>query len=173
MKYSKVENIASKRGYKVTEDGLFLNPKGCEIGTIDKRGYKQTNIRVNFELIKLSAHRLQAFQKYGNKIYQQQIEVRHKNGIRSDNTWENILIGSHKDNMMDIPEQIRVQKSKQATSFVSKHNKLDIIEFYNKVRSYKKTMDKFNISSKGTLNYILKNNQQREAKAEHGIGVMM
>ena len=103
----------------------------------------------------LSCHRLQAYQKYGDKIYEDGVEVRHNNGESLDNSWCNILIGSHSDNMMDIPKQIRIKKALHATSFIRKYDKKEVKDFYTINRSYKKTMDEFNISSKGTLYYIL------------------
>ena len=74
-----------------------------------------------------------------------------------DNSYENILIGTHSQNMMDISKELRLKKALKATSFVRKYNKEEVIKFHNKSKSYKETMEKFNILSKGTLNYILKN----------------
>jgi hypothetical protein len=151
----KIEIIASKRGYIVTEEGLFLNPKGKEIGSIDINGYLKTSIRVDKKSRKLLAHRLQAYQKYSGALYLEGVVSRHKNGNSLDNSWENILIGTQSDNMMDIPEQIRVRKAKHATSFIRKYNKEEVRAFHKKENSYFKTMEHFNISSKGTLHYIL------------------
>ena len=57
-----IEEAAYKRGYRVTEDGIFINPKGNPIGTNDK-WYNCTSIRIKGKLKKIKAHRLQAFQK--------------------------------------------------------------------------------------------------------------
>ena len=152
----KIEQIATKRGYVVTEEGLFLNPQGKEIGSITGEGYNVSNIRINKIKKHIKAHRIQAFQKYGNKLFEEGIMVRHKNGNPLDNTWENIILGTNSDNQMDIPEQVRIKRAKHATSFVRKYNKEEVRKFHKKERSYKLTMEKFEISSKGTLNYILK-----------------
>lgn len=154
---NKIEYIASKRGYIVSEEGILYNPKGCKIGFVNDQGYIQTRIRINKVGVKLKVHRLQAFQKYGVGLYKETVVARHFDGIKTNNSWENILIGTHSDNMMDIPEQIRIKKALYATSFVRKHDKKKIKKFHKTNKSYKKTMDKFNISSKGTLNYILNN----------------
>ena len=155
----KIEEIAISRGYVVTEDGVFLNSKGVEIGNVDKQGYLQSSIRVNKKAVSFYAHRLQAFQKYGDKLFSNGVVTRHINGNSLDNSWNNIAIGTHSENMMDIPEQIRIKRAKYASSFLKKYNNEEIIEFHNSCRSYKKTMEKFSISSKGTLNYILKKNR--------------
>ncbi len=152
---NKIEVIASKRGYVVTEDGILLNPNGKEIGIINSAGYKITMIRVKGKQIIFTAHRLQAYQKYGNKLFEDNIITRHLDGHSLNNSWNNIAIGTQSDNMMDIPEQIRIKKAKYAASFNRKYNKEEIKKFHRKEKSYKKTMEKFNSSSKGTLNYIL------------------
>ena len=82
-------------------------------------------------------------------------EVRHVNADRGDFSWDNILIGTHSQNMMDIPEHIRLAKALHATSHVRKYDKGEVRKFYNGCKSYKKTMEQFDISSKGTLHFIL------------------
>jgi len=151
-----IEKIANKRGYYVTEEGQLLNPNGNEISYNGSNGYMRTSFKIDKKDTKLFTHRLQAFQKYGNKLFEEGIMVRHKDGKPLNNSWENILIGTNSDNQMDIPEQVRIKKAKHASSFVRKYNKEEVKEYHKKERSYKKTMEKFGISSKGTLNYILK-----------------
>lgn len=152
----KIEQIASKRGYVVTEDGILLNPNSIEIGYNDS-GYITTSIRINGKSKHLRAHRLQAYQKYGEVLYSEGIVTRHFNSDSTDNSWDNIIIGNQSDNMMDIPKQIRIKKALHATSFVRKYDKKEVKAFHKKEKSYKKTMDEFGITSKGTLHYILNN----------------
>jgi hypothetical protein len=151
----KIEQIAAKRGYVVTEEGVLLNPKGLELQSVDNGGYIKTTIRLNGKAVIFFAHRLQAFQKYGELLYNESILVRHLNSNKEDNSWQNIAIGTHSDNMLDIPKQIRIKKAIHASSFLKKYKNKEIIRFHKLHKSYKKTMDQFNISSKGTLNYIL------------------
>ena len=155
----KIEKILFNKGYRITQSGIILNPKGIEIkGVINNNGYIAINTRVGIESKQKSCgvHRLQAYQKYENEMYKEGIEVRHLNGIKTDNSWDNILIGTHSENMMDIPEHIRIAKAVYASSFNKKHDKEAIIKWYKENgKSYKKTMHEFNISSKGTLHFIL------------------
>lgn len=148
------EQLAYRKGYRVTELGSLINPKGKVIGSWDG-GYFGTSIVLNKIKIRLRSHRLQAFQKYGTMIYEKGILVRHADGNPTDNTWGNIIIGTPKDNMMDIPEQIRIKKALHASSFVRKYNKEKVRKYYEECKSYKSTMSEFSISSKGTLHYIL------------------
>ena len=57
--------------------------------------------------------------------------------------------------MMDRKKEDRIAHAKLASSYWQKHNPDVIKKYYAKEKSYKKTMEHFNISSKGTLYYIL------------------
>ena len=151
----RIEKIALSRGYVVTEDGELLNPTGKKLGYSTNAGYVYTNIKVEKVVRQLAAHRLQAYQKYGSRMYEKGIEVRHVDGNPSNNSWFNILIGTHSENMMDIPEQVRIKKARHASSFIRKYDRGEVTKYYERTKSYKKTMKKFNISSKGTLHFIL------------------
>lgn len=152
-----IEKIAFNRGFRITVDGICLNPKGAVRGSKKIDGYFSVKLRLKERSsVTLKFHRLQAFQKYGEAIFKRGIVVRHLNGNPEDNSWENIAIGTYSENMMDIPEQQRISHAKIAASYLKKYNNQEIKDFYNNEKSYKKTMEKFGISSKGTLNYILK-----------------
>lgn len=148
--------IAFEKGYRVDKEGQAFNSKGGFIKPqLQKNGYLKFNVRTENLVQRVRIHRLQAFQKFGEKIFLDGIHVRHLNGIKTDNSWDNIDIGNQSENMLDIPKDVRLNNSIYASSFVKKHNKDEIIEYYNKVKSYKLVMQKFNISSKGTLHYLL------------------
>lgn len=101
-------------------------------------------------------HRLQAFQKYGENLFDSGMEVRHLDGNKENNSYDNIVIGTHSENMRDIPEAIRYSKALYAASFLIRHDKIKIRQYhFNNGSSYKKTMAEFNITSKGTLHFIL------------------
>jgi hypothetical protein len=57
--------------------------------------------------------------------------------------------------MMDCPKEDRIARAINASRKIVKYNVKEIRDYYNKVKSYRKTMKKFNISSSGTLWYIL------------------
>ena len=147
---------AFDRGYVVSLEGKAYNKNGKEVGFLKSNGRAYFKIRIKGLSTDISVHRLQAFQKYGHQLFNNGIEVRHLDAIPSNNSWDNIAIGTHSQNMMDIPEQIRISKAIHASTFNKKYNEKEVLDFHNKEKSYKKTMEKFSISSKGTLNYILK-----------------
>lgn len=149
---------AYNKGYRITENGTILNPQGKEIkGCFHHNGRINIKFREGENMIEVLVHRLQAYQKYGYKMFKDGIVVRHFNGNCRDNSKNNILIGTASQNQMDIPEIIRVNRAEHASSFMKKYEYEEIINYHlSNGSSYKKTMNHFNISSKGTLNYILK-----------------
>ena len=147
---------AYNKGYKVLENGDVLSHKGkiLSLGKNNKNGYLNFCLRQDKQKVSIGVHRLQAFQKYGYDIFKDGIQVRHKNGIAKDNSFDNILIGSASDNQMDRSIECRTRTAMIATSFVRKHDK-ELIKKYYKENGFTKTMKHFNISSKGTMSYII------------------
>lgn len=115
-----------------------------------KKGLGKRRIRV---------HRLVAYQKYGDRIFEEGIQVRHFDNNSENNLDENIRIGTPSQNMMDCPEEDRKRRAKIANKAARLVNiKYDVEEVrktYAKLRSYKKVKEIFGISSSGTLHNIL------------------
>ena len=148
--------IAFKKGYRSDKDGQVTSNRGYLNCFKNNKGYMQfSSARIDGLQRQISVHRLQAYQKYGNSMFEDGIVVRHLNGVRDDNSWDNIAIGTESDNRMDIPQHIRVASALYASSFNQKYDKDEVKAFYQETKSYKKTMEEFGISSKGTLHYIL------------------
>jgi hypothetical protein len=143
------EQIAYEKGYRVTKDGNLLNPKGTKIGSINNHGYEKTTIRINGKGVVIKTHRLQAYQKYGDKLYEDGIVVRHLNGNSLDNSFGNILTGTQVDNLKDIPLKQRQLNALQSSHKRIKHPKelVDKLkEEYKVLKSYAKLSRKFNLS---------------------------
>lgn len=153
------EQLAYLKGYRINEAGdVFF--KGRQKMQQNHNGkYKRFSIRIaNNKILNISSHRFQAYQKFGDKIYEDGIVIRHLDGEPCNNSIDNIEIGSQKDNMLDIPKEVRRQHAINATQYVMVHSAdkvKEIREYYNKHHTYKDTMKKFGISSKGTLWFIL------------------
>jgi hypothetical protein len=148
---------AFNKGYKIKKDGSVIGLRGNNISLcLATNGYLSFSVRFsNNKVTRVFLHKLQAYQKYGNLLFEDGIVVRHFDGNKLNNSWDNILIGTQSDNMLDIPQNTRIERAFHATSFVRKYNKTEVRDFYNNCKSYKQTMEKFNISSKGTLHFIL------------------
>lgn len=151
---------AVEMGYKISKSGEILNPNGIVIkGTMSSKGYKVFRIRrLGLSSYTISVHRLQAYQKFGDVIFKdKKLFVIHKNRKFLDNSEDNIILGTQSQSRMLIPEETRMKLALNATSKVRKYDKVAVKAYHEaNGKSYKKTMAHFEISSKGTLNFILK-----------------
>ena len=105
-------------------------------------------------------HRLAAYQKYGPKIFEDGVVVRHLNGDSLDNADNNIEIGTQSDNIFDRVSEDRREHAIKAAKSIRKYTPemLDKIRAYHReTKSYKDTMEMFGITSKGSLYHILNN----------------
>lgn len=147
-------------GYRISKLGEIINPKAEKINGYFWENRNFFNIRNGEKFLKISVSKLQAFQKFGEESFKDKIIVRHLNQNSMDNSFENIAIGTRSDSMFDQTPEQRLARSKHATSFVTKYNHDEVYAFYSECKSYKKTMDKFDIGSKGSLNFIIKKYKQ-------------
>lgn len=162
---SKYEILAKEKGYHVDYNGNTFSPRGRKVGTRGDDPYMYIGIRVSkAKVIKVYIHRLQAYQKFGNDIFEEGIEVRHLNGNSLDNSFENISIGTPYENAMDKPEETRIRSAIIASDSIKKYSD-EVVKIIQTERSngstYNELMKRYSISSKGTLNYLLKRNISR------------
>lgn len=117
---------AVSKGYKVNEAGEILNPEGKKLkGGITNTGYLHIKVAVGHILI----HQLVAYQKYGDEyLYDERLVVRHLDGSPLNNSIENISIGTQKENMLDVPKEIRINKAKKANSGEALRKKKETFE---------------------------------------------
>jgi hypothetical protein len=150
--------IAKQNGYYINENGEAFSAKQ-KLKLIVKSGkypYYFFNAKINGRHCRIMVHRLQAFQKYGDAMFEPGIVVRHLNGISTDNSYSNIGIGTYQDNSLDIPQETRIHLAKHASSFAQKYNHEEVYDYYLETKSYKKVMERFNITSKGVIAYVIK-----------------
>lgn len=157
--------IAYNLGYRIIDNIGAVDPNGKKLKFYYKKGYPFFWYSIKGIGQKLIAfHRLAAYQKFGNLIFQKGIEVRHLNGDRSDFSSSNLEIGSAKDNRMDIPAKIRKIHAKSAQL---KNRKLSIgqvqkirFEFSNtlemKTVFYKRLSKIYNVSE-ATISNVARN----------------
>ncbi len=147
---------AYKKGYRAVKGiVIYKNNKTKPVLTC---GYYNFGIRLNGETIMIPIHRLVAYEKYGVKIFEKGIQVRHLDSNSLNNLHDNISIGTPTENSYDRPEIIRMSMAIHASSFVKKYDHEEIVRLYNEEGlSYGKIMKKLGISSKGTISFIIKN----------------
>jgi hypothetical protein len=158
--------LAYERGYRV-KNGEVISPftgKQRKLNIGKQYGYERYRFNIRDEITKnaypVEVHKLVAYQKYGNELLKPEIEVRHLDGNSLNNLEENIAIGTRIENALDIPQEIRLTRSINASTANRKFTDLEMEEIRRFHTSYKETMERFDISSKGTLHYILNTKYQ-------------
>jgi hypothetical protein len=150
------------QGYRVLNNNI-VNPKGKILSiSIDSRGYP--SITINTKKIngkrqfrRLYLHRLVAYQKYGEQIFGENVQVRHLDGNSYNFNPSNIAIGSQSENMMDRDPEERSKMASYAASFNIKYDD-DTVRMIKNDRNngmkYPLLCSKYHIA-KSTLWYIL------------------
>lgn len=164
MNIMKNEEFAVLKGYYIVNGEVF-NKQGKPLKlTLSGRGYlkfsviKGSRTNKNRKPLTVYVHRLVAFFKYRELLYDYNIEVRHLDGNKLNNYDDNILLGTHQENMLDVPLTDRIERSINASSYKRKFTDHEMGEIKIKKRNgstYKELMNEYGISSKGTLHYIL------------------
>ena len=144
-----------KKGYRVI-DGVVYNPNGKVLkGCVHSNGYRFIHCSNNGLV---PVHRLVALQKFGSKLFEPGIMVRHLDNNPLNNHEWNIALGTNRDNQLDRNAKDREQDAINAATHIRKFTDKELIlirNYYEECRSYKDTMAFWGISSKGTLHYIL------------------
>lgn len=147
------------RGYYIDTEGKAFNPKGKEVRGTVNIGYKNLRFRIDGKMVSVPFHRLQAYQKYKDVVLKKDIQVRHLDGIRLNNRWDNIAIGTQSDNMMDRPKKERKKHAIKAIrshqeSIRSTEERELIYKYLSEGKPYNWIIENTNITSKGTLSYM-------------------
>lgn len=148
--------IAYRKGYRALRDGSVVGIKGkvLKLYMDNNRGYLRFSIKNDT----INVHRLVAYQKFGDKIFERGIQVRHLDNNKLNNKWENIGIGTQSENMCDIPAEERRSHAILASLHIRRFTIKEMEELrdmYRRTGSYTEVMNRFGISSKGTLHYML------------------
>jgi len=145
----------SEKGYSVSRDGKTVTSFTGKVLKLNVRssgtGYYIFGIgNYDNQRANILVHRLQAYQKFGKKMFKKGIQVRHLDGNSMNNSWENIAIGTQSENFMDRPRDERIRNASNPI-----YNHSDIIEDWTNGMPYSKIMKKYDISSKGTVSFII------------------
>ena len=152
---------AYEKGYRVKNNCVYSFFKNCFLKLqTNQSGYLYFNIKLQRKSIKVFVHRLVAYEKYKDKLFDQGIVVRHLNGNQKDNSFNNICIGTQQENMLDRKPGDRLQHAIKASRSIKRFTNEEINcikQEHSSGMGYKALMEKFQISSKGTLHFILNN----------------
>lgn len=122
----RIEEKAYQAGYRVTEEGEVISPHSGKPLKLYLRKHGYLSFSYD-HTDKVWVHRLQAFQKYGDRIYEKGIQVRHLDGNSVNNRADNIAIGTQSENMMDRRPEDRLAHAKHAASHIRKLSAEDVV----------------------------------------------
>jgi hypothetical protein len=154
--------LAYQKGYRVI-DGRVLSPRGIwRKLQKDRKGYWTLGMRLSNprSQIPIGVNVMVAYQKFGDKILEDGIVVRHLDGNSQNNLDYNIAIGTQSENVMDNKPEVRMKVAINAASKkrIFTDAEMNLIREENKNgANYPTLMKKYDISSKGTLWHILNN----------------
>lgn len=159
-KTNEVMIYALSKGYHINNKGQVISPLG-KIRKInfDHSGYPRFGISMNGKIKNVYLHKMAAYLKYGDKMFESGIQVRHKNGNKMDINNENILIGTGSDNSFDRPKEVRKKYAKFAAAHLRKFTMGEIMEI-KKLNSHGIGIGRISKAykvAKSTLSYILNN----------------
>jgi hypothetical protein len=154
---------AYEKGYTVNKEGEVFNPQGKKrILCVNSSGYYFFNISSNKKARNIKVHRFIGYFKYKERIFEDGLCIRHLDGNSKNNNWDNIAIGTYKDNMMDKPVEVRMRCAKHASTFIRRFTDEQVKAIrkdkYENNMTYKQLCEKYN-TSKSTLSYLFNNAQ--------------
>jgi len=148
---------AIERGLRIEKDGTVIGLKGKPIkGSLMIRSKKdKSNRRYLYTGFKERAviyfHRLQAYTKYGDALFEDGVCTRHGEGGHLDNSWDNITIGTHTANMRDIPVK---ERRFSKTIKISDDQVRDILKLSAQGLSYGKLGKRYGVSRFTIRGYV-------------------
>jgi hypothetical protein len=146
---------AVSKGYRI-ENGKPISPTGEVLAVNrDRGGYWRFSVLGSDGKVRpLMVHRVVAYQKYGKGLFAPGIQVRHANGNQSDNSFENILIGTQSDNEMDKPDEIRKTVARNAARKLTEEQVCQLRKDRESGMKYDALVQKYGIR-KSTVSYIV------------------
>jgi len=148
---------AFEKGYRVLLCGVPVSKFGHVLKTrTNSSGYRSIGIKLDGKTISIYLHKLMAYQKFGVDCFKHGIEVRHFNGNSEDNSYFNIGLGTHSENMLDVEVHIRLRNGRaagRANSNLEDKDILDMREEFAKGRTLSWAVSKYSIA-KSTASYI-------------------
>lgn len=90
-----------EKGFEVSPDGNLITPDGRPRKITNYNNYPSFNFRFEGSNFHIHMHRLAAYCKYGDVIFEKNILVRHLNNKKDDCRFSNLKIGTPAHNWED------------------------------------------------------------------------
>ena len=153
--------IAKEKGYHVDGNGNVFSIKKKIALRKTKQNRYQFTIRYYGERVTILVSKFIGYLKFGDEIFKEGVEIRHLDDNSLNDSWNNIGIGTHSENMFDIPKETRIKRAINASNYARRFNDSivkEIINDRNKGFTYLQLCEKYN-TSKSTLSYFFNNAQ--------------
>jgi hypothetical protein len=99
--------IASDSGYVALPDGRIIGKRGKELKLAPQsRGYLVFSVPYEGKSQAVPVHRFVAYTKFGEELFNAEC-VRHLDGNPHNNSFDNIALGSIKDNYHDMDDELK------------------------------------------------------------------
>jgi len=153
---------AIEKGYHATEDRVVIGSSGKKLKLqTAPSGRKCFGVWYESAVVMICVHRLIAYQKFGDALFQEGMEVRHLDNNYLNNAPKNIALGTHQDNVCDEPSGFRSYESvdrKQIAREASPLNWSDVKEIRKLYSSGEYTQrqlaEQFGVSRKTISNVV-------------------
>lgn len=145
-----------EKGYKSNELGEIFSPSNFK-RKLQKNidGYLKFSARIDDgKHVSIYVHRLIAYQKFGDKLFEAGIQVRHLDGDCANNTYNNIEIGTALDNALDKPNSVINDYYKEKGRKYTDNIIFQIQKDREEGLTYKQLGNKYNIG-KSMISYLL------------------
>lgn len=145
-------NLFFEKGYTITKEGFVFNKKGENVNGYLEKGYKTMKLRHSKnKFVRLYFHQIISYLKFGEESLKDGIVTRHINHNRLDSSWDNIEIGTMRDNIMDNSPEKRSTYSRKGSR--TKQDRVRSFEerceiyklIYNRV-PYKEIQERHNVT---------------------------
>jgi len=165
-KAAKAMLLAYEKGYRVVgNDVVGVTGQKLKLNASGKNYNPRFSVRgPNREHLKVEAGKLSAYQKFGDRIFDPNLVIRHSDSDPMNIRESNFELMTFEESEQLKGEETHKRCSKNAASHLKKYDNDAVREFYWKCKSYELTMKEFGIPSKGTLHYILHKRGKKKEK---------
>jgi len=167
--------IAYEKGYRVDEEGNVISHTGnkLKVSIVNKKDIPYYSFSVYMGVsnnhkrtAKLRVHKLQAYQKFKEQLFNPGIVVRHLNSNSLDNSYDNITIGTQSENMMDKSKESRLYWAKNASKNLRRFTDAEIKQIREEHKngfSYRILSERWKCS-KSQLSFFLSKTAKKKAQ---------
>lgn len=140
-----LEHIIAQ-GYTIDKDGIVKNPQGTVIPGSVSEGYLKFSVRTDFtSSYAMRIHKFQAYMKFGDEIFSTKQVVKHANGITTDNSYNNIILGNKS---IGKPTKRKVEFTDEIKDKILEDRKNNV--------SYRKLVEKYGIPKSTIMDFVNK-----------------